>query len=214
MKVNPFSCEKKCGILEIQSPTEFIVITGGPGAGKTALLEFVRKILCERIAILPEAASILFGGGFLRLTSNSAKQAEQRAIYHIQNEMQNMVSGERQWLIGLCDRGTLDGLAYWPSSEIDFCAELKTSIENEYLKYKAVIHLSSPDSKGGYNFQNPLRIESADEAHLIDLRINQVWRGHPNYTQISSKEEFLDKVHEAASIIESLLPESCKMKKR
>ncbi len=43
-----------------------IALTGGPGAGKTAVLELLRKYFCKHVRVLPEAASILFGGGFPR----------------------------------------------------------------------------------------------------------------------------------------------------
>ncbi len=45
--------------------SKLVVLTGGPGAGKTAVLEVVRRRFCEHVAVLPEAASILFGGGML-----------------------------------------------------------------------------------------------------------------------------------------------------
>jgi predicted ATPase len=40
-----------------------IVLTGGPGAGKTAVLELVRQEFCARQSVA-EAAGIVFGGGF------------------------------------------------------------------------------------------------------------------------------------------------------
>jgi uncharacterized protein (DUF2249 family) len=43
-----------------------IVLTGGPGAGKTAVLELFRAAVCEHVNVLPEAAGIVFGGGFPR----------------------------------------------------------------------------------------------------------------------------------------------------
>lgn len=43
-----------------------VVLTGGPGAGKTATLELIRQSFCEHVKVLPEAAGILFGGGFPR----------------------------------------------------------------------------------------------------------------------------------------------------
>ena len=43
-----------------------IVLTGGPGAGKTAVLELVRQHFCEHVHVLSEAASVVFGGGFPR----------------------------------------------------------------------------------------------------------------------------------------------------
>ncbi len=41
--------------------TRRIVLTGGPGAGKTALLELIRQSFCEHVTVLPEAASVIFG---------------------------------------------------------------------------------------------------------------------------------------------------------
>ena len=56
-----------------------VVLTGGPGAGKTAVLELIRRSFCEHIVVLPEAAGILFGGGFPRLTDGEGRRAVQRA---------------------------------------------------------------------------------------------------------------------------------------
>lgn len=207
---NPYSCEKKCLCESIPLPTQFIVITGGPGAGKTAILEFVRKVLCEHVAILPEAASILFGGGFWRLDSISAKMAAQRTIYHIQSEIQTIVLNEKKWVLGLCDRGTLDGMAYWPGDQSEFCKSLNTNIEKEYFKYASVIHLNTPSLKNGYNHQNPIRTESAEEASIIDQRIHEIWKNHPNYNRIEMTDNFIEKVQKAALLIHTFLPECCR----
>lgn len=207
---NPYSCEKTCPCNKSVSQTQFLVVTGGPGAGKTAVLELVRKVLCEHIAILPEAASILFGGGFWRLNSASARKSAQKTIYCIQSEMQNLVANEQKWALGLCDRGTLDGAAYWPGDEMDFCKALNTTVEKEYAKYVAVLHLSSPGQNNGYNHQNPIRIESAEEALKIDQRIHAVWKNHPNYNRINSTEDFLEKAQRAALLIHAFLPECCR----
>jgi len=206
-----YSCERTCLCKDFPLPTGMIVITGGPGAGKTALLEVLRKDLCEHIAILPEAASILFGGGFWRLDSVTAKRSAQKAIYHIQNEMQNIVRNEKRWALGLCDRGTLDGMAYWPEDgSVGYCQELSTSVEAEFSKYSAVIHLTTPDLLNGYNFQNPIRIETAEEAMRIDQKIHNVWKNHPHYTRIDSTSNFIEKVHKATLLIHSFLPECCR----
>ena len=65
-----------------------IALTGGPGAGKTAVLELLKRSVCEHVALLPEAAGIVFGGGFPRRTESVALAAAQRAIYHIQCELE------------------------------------------------------------------------------------------------------------------------------
>ena len=59
----------------------------------------------------------------------------------------------------LCDRGTLDGLAYWPEAEESFWAELGSSRSAELARYAAVIHLRTPPAERGYNHQNPLRTD-------------------------------------------------------
>ena len=181
--------------------TKLIVITGGPGAGKSAVLEMSKKIFKGNTISLPEAASIIYGGGFLRLPSISARAAAQRAIYHVQHEMENVIQEEKQWTIGLCDRGTLDGLAYWPLPETEFWKNLNTSLAKEYARYHAVIHLHSPTDQLGYNHQNPLRIETAYEAHLLDEKIAQIWEKHSHYHSIKSNESFLVKAQIALDLI-------------
>jgi len=190
-------------------PTKLVVLTGGPGAGKTAVLEYVRKVLCEHIVVFPEAAGILFGGGFWRLDSRSAKESAQRAIYHVQQEMQNLVINENRWSLGLCDRGTLDGLAYWPDGEKGFYESLGTDRQKEYDKYWAVIHLRSPNSDGGYNHQNPVRTESAEVAAMIDQKIYEVWKDHPQYHVIESQKDFSDKMHSAILCLKNYIPPCC-----
>src|SRR5678815_1995716 len=65
-----------------------IVLTGGPGAGKTAVLALVKQSLCRHLRVLPEAAGILFGGGFPREANPDALRAAQRAIYFVQRELE------------------------------------------------------------------------------------------------------------------------------
>ncbi|MBY0314865.1 MAG: ATP-binding protein [Bdellovibrionales bacterium] len=199
------ACEGSCSGHVTKIPTQFIVITGGPGVGKTAFLEYIRKISCRHTAIIPEAASILFSGGFWRLSSETAKMAVQRAIYHVQNEMQSLVIDEKYYSWGVCDRGTLDGLAYWPRCEDDFFSQLNTSLKKEYSKYTGVIHLRSPLKFTYYNHDNPVRIESANQASIIDRRIAELWRDHPNYFEVQGKNNFFKKLNDAKLILDSLM---------
>lgn len=211
MEGKPIVCEKKCDCLKDVHATQLVVLTGGPGAGKTAVLEMAKKILCEHVAVLPEAASIVFGGGFWRLESASAKISAQRAIYHVQREMENLVLGENKWAVGLCDRGALDGLAYWTESEESFLKMTGDRIEDEYSRYQAVIHLRSPAQELGYNHQNPLRVETAIQAKQIDDRVQSIWSRHPRYKMIESVPAFLDKANLAIKYIVENLPECCKV---
>jgi predicted ATPase len=132
-----------------------IVLTGGPGAGKTALLELIRQSFCSHVTVLPEAASIVFGGGFPRHSDPECQRAAQRAIYHVQRQLE-ITGDSHNAAIVLCDRGTLDGLAYWPGALQDFWLPLGTDRARELARYDAVIHLRTPTAELGYNHQNPL----------------------------------------------------------
>lgn len=186
------------------------MITGGPGAGKTAVLEIASKNFCEHISILPEAASILFGGGFPRGEGLPKKKASQRAIFHIQHELEQLVEDEKKSAITLCDRGTIDGLAYWPLTEELFWKEVGSTKEKELLRYDAVIHMRTPPAEQGYNFQNPVRVESAVQAALVDKKIEEAWKDHPHRYFVTSENDFLEKVLIAINLIKEHLPDCCK----
>src|SRR5262245_51447423 len=152
-----------------------VVLTGGPGAGKTAVLELIRQSFCEHVRVLPEAAGVVYGGGFPREDDPDCKRAAQRAIFYVQREFENAGDSHNPTIV-LCDRGTLDGLAYWPGSTDDFWSSLGTTGQEQLVRYDAVIHLRTPASDNGYNRQNPLRTESASAAAAIDERILQAWQ--------------------------------------
>lgn len=186
-----------------------IVLTGGPGAGKTAVLELVRQDFCKHIDVLPESASILFGGGFRRGTSLAGRKASQRAIFHVQRELEAMADAEGDAAIVLCDRGTIDGFAYWPGPE-NFWTALEIAREQEFQRYDVVIHLRTPSQARGYNHANPMRIESAAEAALVDERIAQAWEGHPRRFVVKSTENFLEKAHKTIEFLQGEMPQCCK----
>ena len=174
-----------------------IVVTGGPGAGKTAVLELVRKMTCRHVVVLPESAGIVFGGGFPRGSSPAMRIAAQRAIYFVQRELEATASRAE---IVLCDRGTIDGLAYWPGPE-DMWESVGSTLDRELARYRAVIHLRTPPVDGGYNHDNPLRVENAVEAAAIDTRIAAAWARHPRRFEVPATSDFFAKAKLAVSIL-------------
>jgi hypothetical protein len=187
-----------------------VVVTGGPGAGKTAVLELIRKYFCRHVRVLPEAASILFGGGFPREEAPTSRMAAQRAIFHVQRQLETLVGPDGTPAITLCDRGTLDGMAYWPGPPEDLLAQVGTTPAIELARYAAVIHLRTPSLALGYNHQNRLRTEAALVAAEIDLKIEQAWRAHPRRFVIDSRQDFLAKAAEALGRIRDELPPCCR----
>ncbi|MEQ1760679.1 MAG: ATP-binding protein [Vicinamibacterales bacterium] len=185
-----------------------VVLTGGPGAGKTAMLEMIRQSFCAHVKVLPEAASVVFGGGFPREDDPECRRAAQRAIFHVQRELESAGDSHNPAVV-LCDRGTIDGLAYWPGSSEEFWSSLGTTVQTELGRYDAVIHLRTPAQEHGYNHQNPLRTESADAAAAMDERILQAWALHPRRFIVDSSAAFLDKVARALDVLRGELPECC-----
>ena len=185
-----------------------VVLTGGPGAGKTAVLEMVRQSLCHHVRVLPEAASIVFGGGFPRHAHDSCRRVAQGAIYHIQTALE--ATGEaHNPAIMLCDRGTLDGLAYWPGPVESFWDTTGTTPAAELARYDAVLHLRTPAAEQGYNQQNPLRTETATIAGEIDDRILQAWNQHPRRYVFEAAGDFLDKAARVLQVLRVELPRCC-----
>ncbi|HUJ28526.1 MAG TPA: ATP-binding protein [Myxococcales bacterium] len=187
-----------------------IVLTGGPGAGKTAVLELVRSMLCRHLRVLPEAASILFGGGFPRDAGTAGRAAAQLAIFAVQRQLEALEEARDPPGLALCDRGTLDALAYWPGEPADFWRETRSSREVELARYAAVIHLRTPDAGRGYDHRNPLRTETPGEAAALDRRIASAWEGHPRRRFVESSPDFLAKIRRAVDAICLELPACCR----
>jgi predicted ATPase len=184
-----------------------IVLTGGPGAGKTAVLELIRLFFCEHVKTLPEAAGIVFGGRFPRGDDPPSRQAAQRAIYHIQRELESVAEAENAAVV-LCDRGTVDCAAYW-IGEGDLFSAVGTTRATELARYDTVIHLRTPTSQA-YTRDNPLRLESAEEAAAIDARIAVQWSEHPHRLVVEPTEDFLHKAATALALLRHEVPECCR----
>src|SRR6476659_1791324 len=108
-----------------------IVLTGGPGAGKTTAADLFRREIGERVVVVPEAATLPFSGGFPRVTEAQARRSTQSAIYHLQKNLEDVQSARFPERILLCDRGTVDGAAYWPEEPAAFFAALGTTEAEE-----------------------------------------------------------------------------------
>ncbi len=179
-----------------------IVLTGGPGAGKTAVLEIIQRQFSKIYATIPESASILYGGGFPRALSREERRWVQKAIYHTQDCAEHvgvLRAGKAQALV--CDRGTLDGLAYWPGTSQGFFHAVGSSLLHELHRYDVVIHMETAATGSGYDLGNPLRIESLAEARQLDQKIQRVWSKHPKRYFVGSRASFMEKIDEVFSIL-------------
>lgn len=181
-----------------------IALTGGPSGGKTTLASLIQKEFSEQVVVVPEAASILFGGGFPRRPGIKSLQHRQKAIYFVQRELEGIIREEFPKTLLVCDRGSLDGIAYWPTAETDFLVAIGSTLEAELARYDWVIHLDTAP-QAHYDISNPLRTESYQEAKQLNERVKTAWAKHPRRFVIANGGHFVDKMARALSVVHGIL---------
>src|SRR5690349_17226698 len=99
-----------------------IVLTGGPCAGKSTCLRRVAEELGSQVCVIREAATTLLEHGFPPPGSHPTRGQElvqimQETILTLQRNIEMAVEAAVELTparVILCDRGVLDGAAYWP----------------------------------------------------------------------------------------------------
>lgn len=183
-----------------------IVLTGGPGGGKTTAADLFRREIGDRVVLVPEAATLLFSGGFPRVTEAHARRAAQSAIYHVQKNLEDVQSARYPERILLCDRGTVDGAAYWPGEPEGFFAAVGTTEAAELARYDAVIFFESAAvGASGIEGGNPVRIESIEEAVQLDHRLRAIWSKHPKFVIVRHNPSFFRKITFGLTALESIV---------
>jgi hypothetical protein len=172
-----------------------VVFTGGPAAGKTAVIDVLRRHLEGRVAVLPEAATILFTGGFPRPADVAGRRHVQQAIFQVQRSIEGIYGIEHPDVPHICDRGGLDGAAYWPGGLSRFLGAMGTTLDSEYRRYDAVIFMeTSAYDETAYPTENPYRTETPAQARKIDRTLREIWEGHPRFFLVGREVRFYEKV--------------------
>ena len=181
-----------------------IVLSGGPGGGKTTAADLFRRELGPRAVIVPESATIMFAGGFPRSGEPDARRATQTAIYHVQRNLEQVQGALFPHRTLLCDRGTVDGGAYWPGPR-DFFEAMGTTLASELGRYDAVVFFETA-AAGGLEIEggNPTRTESNDEALAIDRRLRALYEQHPRFFFVPHHASFFAKISMGLAILQSI----------
>ena len=106
----------------------------------------------------------------------------------------------------ICDRGTVDGAAYWPDGPDDFFAALGTTLDAELARYDAVLFFETA-AVGGLSIEtgNPVRVESNTEAVALDKRLRGLWSKHPAFMHIHHNHSFMAKLFEGLHVLGELI---------
>lgn len=183
-----------------------VVITGGPGGGKTTALDLFRRELCDKLAVVPEAATVLFSSGITRVGDEQVLKTVQKTIFSLQKNLEDIHQKQYPDRLLVCDRGTLDGLAYWPGTDEEFFSEVNSSLEEEFERYDAVIFFESAASTGhDISSNNPVRNESSERAAVLDKKLQNIWSRHPHFYYVGSSESFVRKIMFGIMTIENVI---------
>lgn len=149
---------------------------------------------------------MLFSGGFPRGTEELARRAAQLAIYHVQRNLEEVQFARYPNRILLCDRGTIDGAAYWPGPPEEFFEQAGTTLEGELSRYDAVIFFESA-AVGGISIEggNPVRVEGLDAAVQLDIKLQRLWSQHPRFTRVGHHPSFIKKIVHGLTALEQVV---------
>jgi len=183
-----------------------IVLTGGPGGGKTTAADLYRREIGDRVVIVPEAATILFQGGFPRSREPRAARYAQTAIFHVQRHLEDVQAALFPNRLLLCDRGTVDGAAYWPAATDAYFTAVGSTLQAELARYDAVIFFETA-ALGGVSIEggNPIRNESIAEAVKLDAKLRSLWSQHPRFTLVPHNPSFFTKIRFGLSALEGIV---------
>src|SRR4051812_38685682 len=122
-----------------------IVLTGGPGAGKTVITTAIANGDPQRFVRVPEAATHVYESRQSRWDRLDipGRREVQRQIYHHQVEQEDRLSAENPDRVILLDRGTIDGATYWPDGPDGYWADLHTTLADQLKRYDAVIWMQT-----------------------------------------------------------------------
>jgi hypothetical protein len=167
-----------------------IVLTGGPGAGKTVISRRIVAEDPERYVLVPEAATQIYDALQTRwdLLDEPGRRDVQRRIYQLQVEQEDRTAREHPGKVLLLDRGTIDGAAYWPDGPQAYWRELGTSADAELARYSMIIWLETCAALNLYDGHesNPRRFESPQAAIESGTLLLRLWERHPKLHRVGA----------------------------
>ena len=175
-----------------------IVLTGGPGAGKTVISRRLATEHSRRFILVPEAATQVYDALQTRWDrlDLEGRHDVQRRIYRLQVEQEDRLAAEHPDKILLLDRGTIDGAAYWPGGPDDYWRDVGTTLDAELARYEKVIWMQTCAAVGAYDgdASNSCRFEDAEGAVESGELLARLWSGHPKLVRVDAFARLDDKV--------------------
>lgn len=191
-----------------------VVLTGGPGSGKTTVLDKIRDVYARegiKVLVVAETATELINSGISFLDSTVSLLDFQELVLRLQLAKESIVDraielSSKEDILVIYDRGTIDNTAYINKEEFE---NVLTRLNHEKSfsdllnKYDLVINLVGREDF--YTTENnKARSESVTEALKLGDRTLQSWVGHPKVRIVKPKDTVEEKINEVLNIINDL----------
>ena len=191
-----------------------VVVTGGPCAGKTTCLAQLSEWL-EGLGFLvfrvPEAATLLFGGGA------SLAGASLDEVLHFQARLLRLQMALEESFLLLADKSGQPSVVIFDRGCMDAAAYVEPAVWHALLddngwsevalrdhRYDAVLHLvtAAIGAEAFYTTaNNTARTENTEEAAALDHRLRDAWTGHPHLRLIDNSSDFASKIRRVIDAI-------------
>lgn len=192
-----------------------IVLTGGPCAGKTSALTYIKsKLEKYDIAVLTseECATSMMRNGLTPEIMGS--YAFHSLLFETQFKAEKKLREEaekisEQRVVLLFDRGLLDSRAYVKAEEFDrYSARFDLNEEKIRNRYDAVFHLVSAANGAEehyHNVNNEVRGEDAAGARELDEEVLSLWTGTTHLRIIDNSTDFDGKLQRLLDEVKGFL---------
>ncbi len=195
-----------------------IVITGGPCAGKSTAMSWIRNAFTQRgytVLFVPETATELITGGVAPWTCGTNKDFQKCQVeLQLTKEKlfrQAALTMPSDKILIVCDRGVMDNKAYMTEEEF---REVSKALQGDDVvwrdNYDAIFHLVTA-AKGAEAFysnaNNAARTETVEEAAALDDRLIACWTGHRYLRVIDNSTDFEGKMRRLEAEIAQFLGE-------
>lgn len=170
-----------------------IAITGRADIGKSTIIRIMDCEFPKKVVSSGDTLEGLNKSVFPHVKTKFSQRCQQRALYHLQREMDNILEDTHPEKLVLCDHGSLDLLALWPDTAETFFQELKTSLDSELKRYDWVLQINGVEKKYSANRFQPIH----------DPR--NFWRKHPRFLEIPVQKGFSFSYMQTALVIKNIL---------
>lgn len=194
-----------------------IVLTGGPGSGKTTVIESIKNAFQDRytVIVVDETATDLINMGIRPFGERKVPMIDfQELVIKMQLAKEEVVDRATTFLpnediLIIYDRGLLDNCAYISEEDLQTVLQRleKPYQVSDFLdRYDLVINLVS--RKDFYTTENnTARSEDVESALKLGNKTLNAWLGHKNLKIVLPKDEISEKIREVLNHINSILEE-------